>query len=50
MIRVALPQHLRTLARVEAEVLLDGQESPTIAGQESPASGEDETGAPVVPK
>ena len=29
MIRVALPQHLRTLARVEGEVLLDGQDSPT---------------------
>ncbi len=29
MIRVALPQHLRTLARVDGEVLLDGQEAPT---------------------
>ena len=29
MIRVALPQHLRTLAGVEGEVCLDGQESPT---------------------
>ncbi|MDQ3893246.1 MAG: MoaD/ThiS family protein [Actinomycetota bacterium] len=30
MIRVALPQHLRTLVGVEGEVLLDGQESPTV--------------------
>ena len=29
MIRVALPQHLRTLAGVDGEVLLDGQERPT---------------------
>ena len=30
MIRVALPQHLRTLAGVDGEVSLDGQESPTV--------------------
>ncbi len=29
MIRVALPQHLRTLAGVEGEVCLDAQERPT---------------------
>ena len=29
MIRVVLPHHLRTLAGVEGEVCLDGQESPT---------------------
>ena len=29
MIRVALPQHLRTLAGVDGEVCLDGQERPT---------------------
>jgi sulfur-carrier protein len=29
MIRVALPQHLRTLARVDGEVRLDAQEVPT---------------------
>jgi molybdopterin synthase sulfur carrier subunit len=29
MIRVALPQHLRTLAGVDREVCLDDQESPT---------------------
>ena len=29
MIRVALPQHLRTLAGVEGEVSLDAQERPT---------------------
>ena len=29
MIRVALPHHLRTLAGVDGEVCLDGQESPT---------------------
>ena len=29
MIRVALPQHLRTLAGVDGEVLLDAQERPT---------------------
>ena len=29
MIRVVLPQHLRTLAGVEGEVVLDAQERPT---------------------
>ena len=29
MIRVVLPQHLRTLARVDGEVNLDAQERPT---------------------
>ena len=29
MIRVALPQHLRTLAGVDGEVCLDSQERPT---------------------
>ena len=29
MIRVALPQHLRTLAGVDGEVVLDSQERPT---------------------
>ena len=29
MIRVALPHHLRTLAGVDGEVVLDGLESPT---------------------
>jgi sulfur-carrier protein len=29
MIRVVLPQHLRTLARVDGEVLLEDHESPT---------------------
>ena len=29
MIRVVLPHHLRTLAGVDAEVCLDGQERPT---------------------
>jgi hypothetical protein len=29
VIRVALPQHLRTLARVDGEVLLDDHEAPT---------------------
>jgi len=29
VIRVVLPQHLRTLAGVEGEVSLDGQERPT---------------------
>ena len=29
MIRVVLPQHLRTLARVDGEVALDPQERPT---------------------
>jgi molybdopterin synthase sulfur carrier subunit len=29
MIRVALPHHLRTLARVDGEVLLEGHDSPT---------------------
>jgi molybdopterin synthase sulfur carrier subunit len=30
VIRVVLPQHLRTLAGVEGEVCLDGLESPTL--------------------
>ncbi len=30
MIRVALPHHLRTLAHVDGEVVLDGQEAPTV--------------------
>ena len=30
MIRVALPQHLRTLAEVDGEVQLDVQERPTV--------------------
>ena len=30
MIRVVLPQHLRTLAGVEGEVSLDAQERPTL--------------------
>jgi molybdopterin synthase sulfur carrier subunit len=30
VIRVALPHHLRTLARVDGEVVLDGQEAPTV--------------------
>ena len=30
MIRVALPHHLRTLAGVQGEVSLDGQEAPTV--------------------
>ena len=29
MIRVALPQHLRTLAGVDGEICLDAQEEPT---------------------
>lgn len=32
MIRVILPWHLRTLARVEGEVLVDAGGEPTIAG------------------
>lgn len=30
-IRVELPQHLRTLAKVDGEVLIDGGDAPTIA-------------------
>jgi sulfur-carrier protein len=31
MIRVLLPYHLRTLARVDSEVLLDVKDSPTLS-------------------
>ena len=32
MIRVLLPYHLRTLARVDSEVLLEVEGSPTLSG------------------
>ena len=32
MIRVVLPYHLRTLARVEGEIVLDAETPPTLRG------------------